>query len=498
MQNISNILKNTALALVAAVFATGCIFEKMAMPEDLQSVLIQVDVSTDDMITKADPTASESTINTLHIYAFHNGNLAGYCERGATVVNETFIMDLTIPEGVSVPVEFYAIANASSMMDYNNQMQLTENITKRQLDDLKYTGILSGSPLPLYCKTTPNLNTTAYINSQYEGHIGHIQLTDKVNFDLSRSLAKISVYGAKPAEVTTSPKILSVTMLAAGTREFSYLFEQTDDKLDAVESRINDRIFLEEKDAVTLGVLSGASNLAESYTPVVTSPTYLPEVSFGSSDWSNPVHERQVVLKVEYTLNAEGARKTGFVYMPRIERNKHYKVCILVKEQEEGRIIVNYEVADWNDHEIPDFSFKYPNHSYMRESVPHTEADLVTKPSDKAKMSETAPFTGYFQADDAFTPTLLGSHASDADVRVYDESTGTEVTVWPVPASDKWYRITVTPHADFPIGETINLAVTYKPGLVDSHEFLLINGSAGNYYWPESTDANYVTITMVN
>lgn len=44
MQNISNILKNTALALVAAVFATGCIFEKMAMPEDLQSVLIQVDV----------------------------------------------------------------------------------------------------------------------------------------------------------------------------------------------------------------------------------------------------------------------------------------------------------------------------------------------------------------------------------------------------------------------------------------------------------------------
>ena len=497
MQNISNILKNTALALVAAVFATGCIFEKMDMPEDLQSVLIQVNVSTDDMLTKADPTASESTVNTLHIYAFHNGNFAGYCERGATVVNEPFLMDLTIPEGASVPVEFYAVANASSMMDYSSSMQLTENMTKQQLESLRFTGILSGSPLPLYCKTTQNLNTTEYINSQYEGHEGHIQLINKVDFELSRSLAKISVYGAKPAEVTTSPKILSVTMLAAGTREYSYLFEQNDDKLDLVESRVNDRIFLEEKDAVTLGVLSGASDLAESYTPVVTKPTYLPEVSFGSSDWANQVHERQVVLKVEYTLSAEGARKTGFVYMPRIERNRHYKVCILVSEQEDGRIIVNYQVADWNDHEIPDFEFKYPTHSYMRDFVPNSEADLATKPSARAQMSENTPFTGYFQTDEAFTPALVGNYASDADVRVY-KLTGEEITDRPVPASDKWYRITVTPHTDFPVGETVNLAVTYKPGLVDSHEFLLINGTAGNFYWPESTDANYVTITMVN
>jgi len=502
MQNITNIITKTALAIIAAVLATGCIFEKMDMPKDLQNVLIQINVSADDLQTKSEPTAAESAINSLHIYAFHGDDLAGYYQGGETIVGEPFLMDLVLPEGENVPVQFYLIANASSMILYNNPVELSEDMTKAELDALRYTSIAKDLPLPLYSNDTKTINTTVYTTNEEAGHEGHLLLVEKVNFTLSRSLAKLSVYGAKPAGATTSPHILSVTMLASGTREYGYLFPQTDDILNAVVSRANDRGLLSEP--VSVAELSGDGTAAAHYTPVVTAPTYLPEVSVGGTpaEWAVPAHERQVTLKVEYTLNDGGAVKTGFIYMPRIERNKHYKVCILVKEQEEGSIIVNYLVADWEDHVIPNFDFAYPTHSYLRESVPVTEDDLTDAPSGRATMSETIAFEGYFQMTDPisenFTPTLIGGHADDADITVYKYETDELVTARPVPAYDGWYLIKVTPHNDFPIGETVNLAITYKPGLIDSHEFLLINGSSGNYYWPESADANFVTITMVN
>ena len=51
---------------------------------------------------------------------------------------------------------------------------------------------------------------------------------------------------------------------------------------------------------------------------------------------------------------------------------------------------------------------------------------------------------------------------------------------------------------DFPVGQTVDLAITYQSPLMTVSEFLLINGSTGNYYWPGSSDENLVTITMVN
>lgn len=503
MQKINNILNKAALAVIAAVLATGCIFEKMEMPKDLQSVLIQINVSADELQTKSEPTSSESAINTLHIYAFIGNGLAGYHQRNATAANEPFLMDLILPEGESVPVDFYLIANAASMIDRNNPIQLSETMTRAQLEALKYTGIAAGSPLPLYCKEQKNLNTTRFTASQEQGHIGHLELVEKVSFTLTRSLAKLSVYGAKPVGASSSPNIISVTILAPGTREYSYLYPQTEETLNAVESRANNRDLPLLDQKVFVNEINGAANSAGSYTPVMTAPTYLAEVTYGSSDWTmTSGNVREVVLRIEYSLTDGGELKTGFVYMPPIQRNKHYKVCILISEQDEGKITVTYDVADWNDHTIPDFEFAYPTHSYVRESVPVTDADLTVKPSGRAEMSETKAFEGYFQmttpASEFFTPTLIGDNASDAQIEIYKNETSELVTQRPVPAYSGWYRIMVIPNTDFPIGEIVNLALTYKPGLIDGHEFLLINGSTGNFYWPSSTDANYVTITMVN
>ncbi len=503
MQKLNNILNKAALAVIAAVLATGCIFEKMEMPKDLQSVLIQINVSADELQTKSEPTSSESAINTLHIYAFRGNGLAGYHQRNATAANEPFLMDLILPEGESVPVDFYLIANAASMIDRNNPIQLSETMTRAQLEALKYTGIAAGSPLPLYCKEQKNLNTTRFTASQEQGHIGHLELVEKVNFTLTRSLAKLSVYGAKPVGASSSPNIISVTILAPGTREYSYLYPQTEETLNAVESRANNRDLPLLDQKVFVNDINGAANSAGSYTPVMTAPTYLAEVTYGSSDWAmTSGNVREVVLRIEYSLTDGGELKTGFVYMPPIQRNKHYKVCILISEQDEGKITVTYDVADWNDHTIPDFEFAYPTHSYVRESVPVTDADLTLKPSGRAEMSETKAFEGYFQmttpSSEFFTPTLIGDNASDAQIEIYKYETSELVTQRPVPAYSGWYRIRVIPNTGFPLGETVNLALTYKPGLIDGHEFLLINGSSGNFYWPSSTDANYVTITMVN
>lgn len=505
MQKKNNILTKTALAIIAAVLATGCIFEKMDMPKNLQNVLIEINVSADELQTKSEPSDVESAINTLHIYAFSGDALAGYYEGGATAVNEPFLMDMLLPEGTSVPVEFYLIANASSMKDHSNPVELSDDMTKADLEALKYTGIVAGTYLPLYCKESKNIDTSVYTANEEEGHEEHLLLVEKVHFTLSRSIAKLSVYGAKPEDSTSEPQIISVTMLAAGTREYSYLYPQTDDVLDAVPSRVNDRILLAEGNPVTLETIGGDGTSSDHYTPVVVSPTYVPEISAGGTidGWASMTSERQMTLKIEYVLRPNGDIKTGFVYMPRIERNKHYKVCILVSEENEGNINITYEVADWDNHDMPTYTFTYPLHTYLMESVPTTSAD-ESDPTSPATMSETSPFVGYFQMqapeNDEWMPTLVGAHAADAEIKVYDYETDAEIpsTSWPIAASPKWYIIEVIPNADLEAGSTVDLAITYQPDLVTSAEYLLINGSAGNYYWPDSSDENFVTITMVN
>ena len=117
-------------------------------------------------------------------------------------------------------------------------------------------------------------------------------------------------------------------------------------------------------------------------------------------------------------------------------------------------------------------------------------------------MAEDNPFTGYFQmtypSSDAWTPTLQGPNASACTVKVYDKN-GTPVAGYPLPASDDWYRIEVTPKTGYlSAGDVVDLAITYTPSGLTESEYLLINGSYQDYFWPQSTDANYITITMVN
>ena len=305
------------------------------------------------------------------------------------------------------------------------------------------------------------------------------------------------------------PQILSTTLLAGGTREYSYLFPQTDATLNAVPSRTNNRSLLASVATITKAIAStdadARANVAN-YDEIFNG-VYMPEVAYGSSQWdTSSGDDREAVLHIEYTLGEGQELRNAYVYLPRVERNHHIKVCILINS--EGQIIITYQVADWDDNASSNYSFAYPTHSYLRQSIPTSQEELAAKPSQRAQMSETQPFVGYFQMTapntDSWTPTLLGLNAGNCYVRVYEGDTQTEVTGnIPLSVSDNWYRIEVHFHeGKLSPGDEVQLAISYTATGIETREFLLINGSYQEYYWPydgaSSQDANYVIITTVN
>ena len=342
MFKVDNIIKNTFLFIFAAMLPVGCQLEKDGPSVERESVMIEMNVTADQM-TKAlyeedveNPTAMESVINTLRVYAFYGNALAGYTERQATDFGQSFYMDLSLPAEGSHKVDFYLVANEAEMALENNAVTLSENMTKSQLEALKFTSLMHRTSLPMYCRQEENVNVdnvTANVSPE-SGHEGHLILAQKVTFRLSRSLAKLSLYAAKVQGASSDPRIHSVELLAAGTREFSYLFPQTDDVLKAVVARANNRTLLEQIVPVTKAVAKGtpAAEDPASYTPVVNG-VYLPEVAEGipysqSFQWNvSSGDSREAVLNVRYTLDEGQDIRNGYIYLPRILRNNHIKIC---------------------------------------------------------------------------------------------------------------------------------------------------------------------------
>lgn len=511
MQKFNNIILIAAIFL-AAMMSVACLEKDEAPQTDMQTVMIELSVSAQGM-TKAASTESEKVINSLRIYAFCGERLAGYASRGTVEEGTPFYMDLELPaEGIQ-DVDFYVIANEAQMAYENGVVTLTENMTRSQLESVRYTGLKSTSAIPMYCIQTESINVsevTAAANAQ-AGHQGHFILTKKVDLKLSRSLAKISLYAAKVAGASATPRILSAKILAPGTRVYSYIFPQSEQTLNSVESHANDRTILSSQVDVNAAVAKGSAQAKDAANyDLVLADTYLPEVTYGSADCSTTSgNEREVVLRVEYSLSENGETRTGFIYMPKISRNTHYKVCILISS--EGQLIINYEVVPWEDNEVSDMHFDYPTHSYIRDNIPTTDEELALKPSGPAQMSEAKPFEAYFQmtypTNDSWTPTLMGPHAGNCTVQV-EELDGfiwgaVPDSQWPIAASDKWYKIIVIPDpVKIAAGDEVKLAVTYKAAGFETIEYMLINGSYQEYYWPydgaSQQDANYVIITMVN
>lgn len=513
MQTMNNIYRYMALLAFIAVICVSCQKDTSEWaPTDTKNVMIELSVSASEL-TRATPTDVEKTINSLHIYAFSGDKMAGYVSRTFTAPGTPFYMDLELPETGTHNVDFYAVANEGEMVgDDNAVVTLKDKMTKAELEAIRFTSLNTGNVLPMYAKQTEAINVDNISNATntIEGHEGHFMLTQKIAFQLTRPIVKLSVYAAKTAGASNNPQISEVELLNEGTRQYNYLYPQSNDVLQAIPSRANNHMLQSTTVTITKEITNGteAAKDPANYDEVSIGK-YLFEVPFGSNAWNiSSGHPNAAVLHVEYAAGGGHEIKHAYINLPKLQRNHHVKVCILINA--EGQIEVNYDVADWDDHSMPGYHFEYPTHSYLRESIPTTPEEMTVPASGPATMKENTPFKGYFQmtkpATDAWAPTLLGLNGSNCEIRVFEQGTGNEVTQsnWPIPASDKWYRIEVWPldGGKMPVDGEVDLAISYTATGLTESEFLLINGSSQSFYWPYSgtsaQDANYVIITMVN
>lgn len=483
------------LCIVAAFIGTlaaavSCTKED-GTPQE-QKVLIQINLDVDSA-TKATPTEQEKRINTVRIYAYRedSGDFVGQYYR-STASSEPIFMDLALPVKGQYKVQFYIFVNETSV-NFSDGHAFSERPTREQLGTVRFQSLKPDSPLPMYCIQSETIdvdNISTDLNDA-PGHEDHYFLVQSATFTLEPSLAKLSVYAAK-AQGTAVAKVHSVSYLKAGLRQYIYYLPVDDLILSAVPNRAIGQDFVTEETILTKTAASGSID-ADDYDLLVADQ-YIPETEVGGDFWDIKVDERQAAVHIQYSVGDDGVLKHGYVYLPKIVRDRHYKIYFTVTS--EGRIILNYQVADWEEADMTDLWFDYPTHSYLEDS------EDEAKPTAPAQMSADEPFECYFRMSYPFNekwrPMILDELSDKVTVKVYR---GLQEVSVPVNADpDNWYRITVTPGETLKAGDKVNLAIIYSPSgsTTGEYEYLLINGSQDNYYWPGCTDANSVTITVTD
>lgn len=489
MKGIVHILFVVAAFIGMLAATVSCTKEDGAQQE--RKVLIQINLDA-DKVTRATPTEQERTIGTVRIYAYMEGSgefIGQYYRAKASA--EPIFMDLALPVRGQHKVQFYIFVNESSV-NFSDGYAFPERPTREQLYAVKFQSLKPDSLLPMYCIQSETINVDNISNDLNDapGHEDHYFLIQTATFTLEPSLAKLSVYAAK-AVGTAVAKVHSVSYLKAGCRQHSYYLPTDDISLAAIPNRAVGRDFVVDETDLTKTAASGSTN-ADDYDLLVEDQ-YIPETEVGGDLWDVKEDERQAAIHIQYSVGEEGVLKHGYVYLPKILRDRHYKIYFTLTS--EGRIILNYKVADWEEADMTDLWFDYPTHSYLED----TEDEA--RPTAPARMSADKPFECYFRMsyplNEEWRPTVV-DYPDKVTVKVYK---GVQEVPVPVQADpDNWYRITVTPGETLKAGDTVNLAIIYSPtgSTTGEYEYLLINGSQNNYYWPGSSDANKVTITVTD
>ena len=483
------------LAVLFVALALGSCLEKVQDEDPEKLVTLQVLLNS-DKITRSVPTEAEKAINSVRIYAYRKdtGSQVGHYYRGRPS-DEPIIIDLALPLRGEHEVEFYVIVNETSVK-LHEDFVFAERMSREQIHQARFTSMDQSGSLPLYCKNDAviNVENTYDDLSSEPGHEGHDRLVQKLEFSLLPAVSKISIFAAMAEGVSTTT-IHYLGLLKGGLRQHVYFLPKDDQALAEVPGRAVGRDLLTTATILTKHT-DGLNQDSDHYDGLVFD-NYISETEVGSEYLDVKADDRQVTVHVQYSVGEGGELRNGYIYMPKINRNTHYKVYLLITS--EGRIILSYTVAPWDKANMTDVWFDYPTHSYLEDDV---DGD---KPDAPATMSADKPFVGYFKmsypSTETWRPTIIDANESKVTVKVYD---GLLAVTPPVKAdSDKWYRIEVTPKDGLAPGSEVELGVTYSPdfSIDGQYEFLMINGSQNNWYWPyegaSQQDANKVIITVV-
>ena len=462
----------------------------------------------------------ELAVNSLRVYAFVEGKPAGYHYQGSPV-RGNFLMDIKLygvdPSTGCQTVDFYIIANEAGMVVEEDMSQLNANTSQEQLQNFRFIALNTNAGLPRCTHRSVELNMVAVrdigsLDSGLQnGHEGHQLLSQELSFSIERPIAKLTFSAARRS--ADNPVIKSLVMLARGTRRYNYLMPQDVNFLKTLSPRVNDRPLLDENVSFLVD-----NTEAEGYQEVATA--YCSECPFGSPSWDLPNQDNSVVLRLEFSIGEGNELRRSDIYMPQINRNEWVKVNCTISG--EGQVSVNYNVKDWeyemtdtNGDGVEDFIiFDYPTHTYLLPHMP-TPENPEPDPNGPVKvlpqMSVSKPFTCYFQMlypeGQMWKPTIISSDVSSSDfeISVYDGDT--DVLALPddegsygLNAShSSYYRIEVRPLEASNVGKSLRLGITSEIQGFGHSEYLLINGSQAELFWPSEggEDPNALKITQI-
>lgn len=502
-------------AVCCGLLAFGCAKENTATPAgELHNATVQLSIGS-KAVSESDgkPAAAESEIHTLRVYAFAGDRLAGhYYIDKVSVVPHNFYMDIAF-YSMKQDVDFYVIANEDAMETPGSAEKLSEHTAKKQLDDFTFTKFRDTGKygLPMFSKRKRQLDFESLLEQTPDGeHVGH-QLNDTTLFHLRRPMGKLGVFAAKREGDAGELRITGLTMLASGTRTLNYLMPQTDETLKNVSGISGDfplavtdaSVDKELADNITPEERQNPAN----YTPVLAAPFYPFENPWGSDAWNIKGDEHGNVLRIDYSI--DGAARSGLVYLPRIVRNTYYTVCCLINN--EGKISVEYTVADWDTKDKYELEFDYP--TYDNPIIPWGDSDTgqqfglptvwYNHDSDSKEGSYSFSFKITGSVGQTWKPTFFRGPGN------------LNVTVWQndqlvSPDKDGSYGVSpeayelrvkaVEPNAfdenDKP--KTAELGISYTPLWDPSgSSLLLINGLTGHLRWEGSEYAETILIKQV-
>lgn len=517
---------------IFALFAAGLLScTKEGVGSGVESVegcvQISINIPSDPaMKSSSDEGAlDERTINSLHVYAFMGGELVGYHSQTSSVKTNFLLdmsMDMSEDKSAVRTIDFYVVANEAAMVMEQDMPVVGETLTEAQLNALRFIAIAPNAGLPMCYKESRQINILEYGDMASlspelkQGHEGMPLLREKLTFSLVRTIGKITLSVKKASASVPDVFIKSVSMLARGTRHYNYLMPQDEDFLKTLSPRVNDRAILSE----------GAEYVVSSTELEEVATAYCSENPYGSPAWNIPNTDNSVVLRAEYSIGEGTELRNSYIYLPKVERNKWIKINCIARG--EGTISVEYKVKDWNlateDDEY--IVFDYPTHTYLLPELPTSEfpvPDFTDVNGDVIEpvMSPAKPFVGYFQilhpAGQRWHPTFVriqdggDAIASDFTTSVYEvASDGTETFVAENDGyglntgTNTYFKICITPEDQGTVGAKLHLGITTMLQGFGYTEYLLINGSQSELYWPSDgvehsggTDPNVLIITQI-
>ncbi|MBQ7787747.1 MAG: hypothetical protein IJ378_06250 [Alistipes sp.] len=215
--------------------------------------------------------------------------------------------------------------------------------------------------------------------------------------------------------------------------------------------------------------------------------------------------------KITYKIGNNGTLQTRYVPLPPIVRNHDYQVRALIKE--DGGIVVNYTVADWEEVSW-DLAFDAAQHTSLLPSPKdtHTENEYYLPTVQYNANSEEGAAVFYFKMTGpegiTWKPTIFANE-DDFEVRVYkvgtDSTTGkpildSEQTTGDIVAEGStFYAVKVvamkpTVATDY---ESVRLGITHAPQWNEEKPNLLIINpkSNGKFLWPKRSVDTTTTYT---